>query len=318
MKTRLNATDHPGATIRLGEWLSTLHPTTTVAVGPLRLVRLMGDPRGPDAVLLEEALTTGCTSVTEVSVAGVIAHVTVAHAGARPLLLLDGEQIVGAKQNRMVNASFLIGPDQTVTVPVSCVERGRWDVRRRSFEPSDTTVAATARLAKLRRVHASLRGGRSHDADQHAVWEDVDEYLRKTGTQSDTAAFEDGYQRRRTTVEPTLSAFSPEDGQVGVALVYGETFLCLDLFGSQSLYERGWRKVVRGFLVDVYEERPAASEATALRIVASALRAVAGCTSMRSPAPGLGETVHGTAQGVTFSGIAHEGVLFHAVATTAS
>jgi hypothetical protein len=318
MKTRFDARGLPGATIRLEEWLSTLRPTTTVAVGPLRLVRLMGDPRGPDAVLLDEALAIGGTSVTEVSGAGVIAHVTVAHEGALPLLLLDGEQIVGAKQNRMINASFLIGPGQTVNVPVSCVERGRWDVRPRSFEHSDTTIATTARLAKLRRVHASLRGGRSHDADQHVVWEDVDEYLRKTGTQSGTAAFEDAYRRRRPTVEPTLSCFLPEDGQVGVALVYGETFLCLDLFGSPSLYERGWRKVVRGSLVDVYEERPTASEPTAIRIVADALRALVSCPSMRSAAPGLGETVHGTARGVTFTGIARDDVLFHAVATTSS
>jgi hypothetical protein len=318
MKARRNIADGRGPSLPCAEWLSALRPTTTVAAGPLRLVRLVGDPRGPDAMLLDEAFASGRTSVTEVSRVGVVAQVSVVHEGPLPLLLLDGEQIIGAKQNRMLNASFLVGAGQAVTVPVSCVERGRWQGPSRSFRSSDTTIAAAARVAKLRRVHASLASGRGHDADQGAVWEDVDDYLRKTGTQSGSAAFDDAYRQRRPVVDSALSSFSPEPEQVGLAIVHGEALLGLDLFGSPSLYERGWRKVMRGFLVEVHEERAAPTEATALEIAGAALRAVVGCRSTRTPAPGLGETVYGTAAGVAFTGVVHDDVLFHAVATSRS
>lgn len=39
------------------------------------------------------------------------------------VLILDGEEILGAKQNRMVNATILIAAHTKVKVPVSCVER---------------------------------------------------------------------------------------------------------------------------------------------------------------------------------------------------
>ena len=41
------------------------------------------------------------------------------------VFVMDGEEVVGGKQNRIVNASFLIAPKSEVALPVSCVER-RW------------------------------------------------------------------------------------------------------------------------------------------------------------------------------------------------
>jgi hypothetical protein len=41
----------------------------------------------------------------------------------------DGEQLVGAKQNRILNMTVLVAAETEVTIPVSCVERGRWGYR---------------------------------------------------------------------------------------------------------------------------------------------------------------------------------------------
>jgi len=45
--------------------------------------------------------------------------------GDLPLLLLDGEQLVGAKQNWIMNMTVLVAAHTAVTIPVSCVERVR-------------------------------------------------------------------------------------------------------------------------------------------------------------------------------------------------
>jgi hypothetical protein len=314
MKLRKNAAAMGQAPLHLAEWLSALRPTTNVVAGPLRLVRLIGEFGGPDAELLDEALPTGRTSITEVSDTGVVALVRVTHGGTLPLLLIDGEQIVGAKQNRIVNASFLVAPGQSVEVPVSCVERGRWRYRGLTFGRSDTTISANARAAKLRRLHASLERGRGHDGDQQAVWRDVEHYLTRTGASSQSAAFDDAFQHHRGHSEPALSSFEPAAGQVGIAAVCDGSLVGLDLFGSPSLYARGWKKVARGLLSEVYDAREAPSEASSLATVRGAIQAIAASKPMRSSAPGIGQTLHAAATGVTFTGVVHREVLYHAAA----
>ena len=77
-------------------------------------------------LLLEEALQMGCLEIGEVSLSGSVNTVLIANSAAQPVLIFDGEEILGAKQNRMVNATILIAAQTKLKVPVSCVERGRW------------------------------------------------------------------------------------------------------------------------------------------------------------------------------------------------
>ena len=68
--------------------------------------------------------------ITEVSEGGSVPNLKVANLGDLPLLLLDGEQLVGAKQNRVLNMTVLVAAQAEVTIPVSCVEQGLWSFKR--------------------------------------------------------------------------------------------------------------------------------------------------------------------------------------------
>ena len=95
--------------------------------------------------------------ITEISEGGSVPNLKVANLGDLPLLLLDGEQLVGAKQNRILNMTVLVAGSSEVTIPVSCVERGRWGYRARDSAPSDFSLYAGLRAKKSAWVSRSLR-----------------------------------------------------------------------------------------------------------------------------------------------------------------
>ncbi len=102
--------------------------------------------------------------VTEVSEAGSVPFLQVANDADRPLLLLDGEELIGAKQNRILNTTVLVAAHTEVTIPVSCVEQGRWGYRGRQFHPGDASLYASLRAQKAAHVSQSVRAGRGHQA----------------------------------------------------------------------------------------------------------------------------------------------------------
>jgi hypothetical protein len=286
-----------------------------VVIGGLSVVALCLDAAGgPDADLLEEGLEQKTTSLREVSESGVVAKVRVDHQGARVLLLVDGEQLIGAKQNRIVNSSFLVASGTSVELPVSCVERGRWRDVSKGFSASGTTLSVTARREKLKRVTTSLRTSQTFDADQNAVWRDVDSYLERTGVRSHTSAFDDAYQTRSSHVETTLEGLAPVPGQVGIAAVRGNELIGLDLFGSAALYSRAWRKVARGLLAEVFADPTDTTNAK--MVVDRALEALARAPASATTPPGCGTTHHGEAGGTTFTALEHEQALYHLTAAS--
>ena len=62
--------------------------------------------------------------VSEVSEAGSVNAVFATSNGDAPVLILDGDESVGAKQNRILNATVLVPPKKKVEVPGSRVECG--------------------------------------------------------------------------------------------------------------------------------------------------------------------------------------------------
>ncbi|MGH8749299.1 MAG: ARPP-1 family domain-containing protein, partial [Burkholderiales bacterium] len=75
-------------------------------------------------VLLEEALERRLARVTEVSESGRVPELAFENASAEKILLVDGDELVGAKQNRVLNLSVLVAGGARVVIPVSCVEQG--------------------------------------------------------------------------------------------------------------------------------------------------------------------------------------------------
>jgi len=136
-------------------------------------------------ITLDEALAAKTASVTEVSESGSVPDLLFRNDGDIPVLLLDGEELIGAKQNRVLNLSILAPPSKTITIPVSCVEAGRWSRRTPEFQSSGRSMYARGRAAKSGQVSMSMRSGHSR-SNQSEVWRDISEKADRMSVASDT------------------------------------------------------------------------------------------------------------------------------------
>ena len=104
---------------------------------------------------LTDSLNSGSAEITEVSDDGNVPKILFKNNGDRPILLIDGEELKGCKQNRVLNLSVLAPEKRDIEIPVSCVEQGRWRHSSRNFQTSDNFEFADVKVAKMRSVSAA-------------------------------------------------------------------------------------------------------------------------------------------------------------------
>ena len=139
-------------------------------------------------LLLEEGLSSGLVSVREVQKEGSVPNLAVENRSDSDVLIVDGEELVGAKQNRIANLTLLVPAQRTTTIPVSCVEAGRWSYSRPDFAVTERVQYSRGRAARLRGVQASMRTTGTRVSDQGAVWDDLDETAARMEAHSPTGA----------------------------------------------------------------------------------------------------------------------------------
>src|SRR6516162_10813894 len=100
------------------------------------LTRRSNSIRELDYLLLEDGIAQGKVIVTELHAGGSVPELRLENNADLPVLLIDGEELVGAKQNRVLNLTILAPAKQTTVIPVSCVEAGRW-----AMSPADVKTA---------------------------------------------------------------------------------------------------------------------------------------------------------------------------------
>ena len=128
----------------------------------LAVFPLFSPPEGDVEYLLsDEAIAAGSVTVEEVSEGGSVPNLLVTNHGDSRVLFLEGEELRGAKQNRVLNTSVLVAAHSKTTIPVSCVEQGRWRYRSRQFVVGRISLvvqaAAPSQAVGLRVVESRSR-----------------------------------------------------------------------------------------------------------------------------------------------------------------
>jgi hypothetical protein len=232
------------------------------------MVPLLAAPASePTYDTLDAAISAGLLQVTEVGDSGRGREINVVNKRTRPVLIIDGEELIGAKQNRTVNISILVPPAADVVVPVTCVEAGRWRSMSRGFMSSSRVHFAAGRAAKSRQVSESLLAERRAVANQSQVWYAIQAKSARMRVVSATSAMSDIFDHHVASVDEYVRALSAVDGQLGAVFLLDDQPRGVDLFAHAASTCRALLpKIVRSYAIDAIErdamrgaERTAAS-----------------------------------------------------------
>jgi len=277
----------------------------------LMLVPLRGEGHGQlDYILGADAIVAGQLHVTEVSEGGHVPELLVVSEADKPALLLDGEELIGAKQNRILNTSVLVPAKAQTKIPVSCVEQGRWRYASPDFT-AGSYAPSKLRARKSRDVGRNLKESGQAASNQGAVWDEVAAMQFSLGAESPTMAMHDAIDQRHDSLDGYVKALSyPEDAR-GVFVAINGRFTAMDLFDKPATLERVWPRLLMGYAVDALVRSMGDEKPVSPKGPHAFIERLGQVPSTPCPSPGLGEDWRFEAEDVVGQALVADGVCVH-------
>lgn len=259
--------------------------------GTLAAFPLFPEQASPmDYLLLDDALEGDLAQVTEISHSGSVPELAFENRSGRRVLLVDGDELIGARQNRIVNITILVGAGMKLVIPVSCVEQGRWSYRSARFSTAARSLFASAKAKKMAQVSDALRHTGSRASDQGAIWSDIRSKLSERQVASGTSAMADLYDAVEPDLERAARDIVVQPGQSGAVFARGQQVVGLELFDSPEAFARCLPKMVRAYAMDADSDAPGVVDVgAALADVRRFLAEMVAATAEKYAALGEGE-----------------------------
>jgi hypothetical protein len=242
--------------------LLTVNPGEPLRRENLTVFPLIAEPQAElPYLLLGDAIDLGAVSIGEMG-SGSVPSLVATNRGDLDVLILDGEQLIGAKQNRITNRTIILQAKTETVIPVSCMEQGRWHHVSQEFRSRPKPRHAPPRVRrKAREVEAAFAATPSRasvgvlHAAQGAVWHEIADVGLSMGVNSDTGAMDEIYDRHSESVDDWIASFPCHEGQVGLLAFLGRRPLGLDLVGAQTLHARLHERFLGGYVMDALARR---------------------------------------------------------------
>jgi hypothetical protein len=207
-----------------------------------------------DFLLLDESLDKNYLKITELSESGTVPELMVVNQSDHKILLLDGEELIGAKQNRVLNVTILLAPNSEIKIPVSCVEAGRWSYSSREFGSASRQMSAELRRKKSESVKFKVRETGSFTSNQGEIWEEIDlKFARCQEPPTATRALSDLFEAKKETTEDYLQKFFPVENQIGVAVFIDGKLAGIELLDKHEKFQKVHKKLVTSYIMDALE-----------------------------------------------------------------
>ena len=300
--------------------ISRLRTGSCAHAGRLTLIPILApeeisSARPQPYLLYQQAQDAGLISIEEVSTAGVVGELQVANRGNQPVLLVEGEVLLGMKQTRVLNVTILVPAQTVLHVPVSCVESGRWQaVSGEATGKAAIHLAPSVRSAKTVTVGRSMRGARTFASDQGAVWAGVDRVLDGNGAHAPSRSYADLEVVAPPAVGDIARSVEPVPGQVGVLLLVGRQVSCVDVFESPQVLRALWSGLLASYQAEELASLDRNGPVARARAEGAAwhwFQSIGEGTISVGPEIGLGAHVTVVAPGVEAAALVNDGRVVH-------
>lgn len=221
--------------------------------GPLAVFPLFApSPAQLEYTSFSRAHAGGEIAVNELSGGASVNDLTVHNQHDKAVLLYEGEELLGAQQNRVLDIAVLVAAKAKTHIPVSCVEQGRWDGRRHreGFRPSRQAADPELRKLKNRRVRERAAAGAQARADQGEVWQQVESRSADLNAPSPTAAMSDVYEQRRDHLSELRDPIQLHEGQCGAVCAIDGRISILDYVGRPDVWADLHPALLEGYALD--------------------------------------------------------------------
>ncbi len=244
--------------------------------------------------LLIDALMAETLHMTEVG-SGTVPTLLAESTGDTSVLILDGEQLIGAKQNRITNRTIILAAHSKTEIPVTCMEGGRWRFDARDFKPARKPRHAPTRVRRhARKVEAAyaaapeLAGVSALQEAQSVVWSEISDMAMGVGASSPTGAMDALYDAREMDLDTWLGAFAPAESQVGFIAFLGNRPLGMDMIEDPGLYARLHERLLGGYVMDALADRGRSQGEADASLAGDFLGVVRTVRRAEAPTVGLG------------------------------
>jgi hypothetical protein len=239
---------------------------------------------------LGESISNGDIKVEEINEQGHVPELFVTNESMIRVFLMDGEEVIGAKQNRILNTSIIIESKGSIKIPVSCVEQGRWNSKGRYMEEGEISHSKL-RGSKANQVYYNLKSNKVFASNQSEIWNEVDEKLNSFNINSHTRAMHDVIIDKEEEIKSFADNIPYIEGSSGVIVIINEKIVCADIFGDHKTLKKLWKKLISSYALDALDECKESSKPIDHEAVLLFLKDLEGLEYEEFKSPGLGKDI---------------------------
>jgi hypothetical protein len=259
-------------------------------------------------ILLDEAIKQGIIEITEKGSGDVNNLEVRKKSSKKPVFMMAGEIIQGAKQDRVIGQDIVLGTEaETYIIPVYCVEQGRWNHKTDKFDSAGILASK------------ALRSTVVQNKPQAKVWSEVSKKNESLGASSGTSNYRASYESSTFKEEAAnyisyyLDLPKEDISYTGVIIIIDGKISNIDLFSDHETFKTLWPKLLKSYAQDAID--PSFSrELPDLKSTENLIQTLKNSTFKEVANPGLGIEYSLNGENIAGNSLIYNNTLTHLAA----